>query len=281
MTATSSSTILRPMDLRDRHAMITGGSSGIGLSVAEHFAELGCHVHLVGRSAAKLEQAASQVRRTARSEVRAHACDVGDAAAVDSLFESLRASGASVSVLINSAGQSRPGYFEELPLEVFERLMRVNFFGTVNTCKALAPDLIARRDGYIVNISSVAGLMGVFGYTAYSSSKFAVTGFTESLRAELLPHGVGVSLLCPGDVDTPMLSSEAPHAPKETLALNAKAGILPPRAVTKALVRGMQRRSARIVPGADAKLASRAHRFFPGLVERIMQRTIRRARTPS
>ncbi len=203
-----------------------------------------------------------------------HECDVGEARQVSATFAALEQAGHTPSILINSAGISEPGYFQELELETFERSMRINYFGTLYTTKALVPKLLERCDGYIVNVSSVAGLIGVFGYTAYSGSKFAVTGFTEALRAELKPHGVGVSLLCPPDTDTPMLKHEREVVPKETKALNSGGGLLSAEQVAQALVKGVCARRAVIVPGRDARVAAVAHRFAPRLVERIMDRTV-------
>ncbi len=260
-----------------RHALVTGGSSGIGLAIARRFAALGTHVHLVARSAGALELAARDLTRTG-AEVTPHACDVGDREAVQRLFAALANAGHRPTIVVNSAGVSRPGYVEEIPIDDFERLVRVNYLGTVYVVKLALPHLLETGDGYIVNVSSVAGLMGVFGFTAYSGSKYAVTGFTEALRSELHPRGVGVSLLCPPDTDTPMLAREAANKPKETEALSGSAGVLDPEQVVDALLVGMRRRTAVIVPGASASAVVLAHRLVPRVVEGYVNRVVRRAR---
>lgn len=261
---------------RGRDAVVTGGSSGIGRSIAARFARLGARVHLVARGAEELERVADDLRRCGGS-AHPHACDVGDRRAVEELFARLNAASVRPTLVVCSAGVSRPGYVEELSLDDFERLVRVNYLGTVHVVKAALPGLLAAGDGYVVNVSSVAGLMGVFGFTAYSGSKFAVTGFTEALRSELSPRGIGVSLLCPPDTDTPMLRQEATHKPRETEALSGSAGVLDVEEVTDALLVGMRRRAAVIVPGRSARAVVLARRLAPRLVERYVGHVIRRA----
>ena len=95
-------------------------------------------------------------------------------------------------LLVNSAGVAHPGYFQELDLNIFHWMMEVNYFGTVYMTKEVIPSMLKRGSGYIVNISSMAGFVGTFGYTAYGGSKFAVRGFSDVLRAEMKIHGIGV-----------------------------------------------------------------------------------------
>jgi 3-dehydrosphinganine reductase len=104
---------------------------------------------------------------------------------------------------------ARPGYFEEVPVAVFERTMAVNYFGTLYPLKAVVPAMVKRGKGAVVLISSGAGLMGLFGYTPYSPTKFALRGLAESLRAELKPTGVHVMIVYPPDTDTPQLAARA------------------------------------------------------------------------
>lgn len=265
------------MPFSDRHAVITGGSSGIGLAIAQALLARGGHVHLLARNEDSLQEARERlVREHPNRTITTHGCDVADAGAVDAVFDELDP--CAPTVLVNSAGVSKPGYFHELTLDDFDRCFRVNFFGTLHTVRRMVPNLMKRHDGYIVNVSSVAGLMGVFGYTAYGSSKFAVSGFSESLRQELRPHGITVTLLCPPDVDTPMLRRESSSLPRETKALNSGAGLLSPEEVATLTLNSMAAGRFLVVPGREAKLVSLAKRFAPRLVDRVMDRTIARAR---
>ena len=132
----------------------------------------------------------------------------------------------------------------------------------------------ARGGGYIVNTSSMAGLIGVFGYTDYCASKFALVGFSEALRSELKPHGITVSVLCPPDTDTPGFATENQTKPEETRAISATAKVVSPDAVADELLRGMARERFLIIPGFDSRLGVLAKRFVPGVVQRVMDRTV-------
>ena len=130
----------------------------------------------------------------------------------------------------------------------------------------------ARGQGWIANISSVAGFKGVFGYTAYCGSKFAVTGFSEALKSELARHGIGVSLVCPPDTRTPGLDREEETKPEETKRLAASATVLEPDDVAKAIWAGLERSRFWIVPGREAGLFRHANRFVPSLVDWYLRR---------
>jgi len=152
--------------------------------------------------------------------------------------------------------------------------MLVNLHGCWNTIQALLPHMKAKGRGYIVNTSSVAGLIGVFGYTDYCASKFALIGFSEALRGELKPHGITVSVLCPPDTDTPGFETENLTKPEETRAISAQSKILPPDAIADALLRGMARSTFLIIPGRDGQLGVLAQRLVPGVVRWVMDRTV-------
>jgi len=160
-------------------AVITGGSSGIGLALARLMAAQGARVALVARRRELLEDA----RTTLPGEGHhIYPCDVAEMDAVADMAERVLTEMGTPDWVINSAGITRPGYFWELPVEVFHDLMRVNYLGTVHVCKAFVPPMMQTHRGHIVNISSVAGFLGVFGYSAYSPSKFAVWGFSDCVR---------------------------------------------------------------------------------------------------
>lgn len=156
--------------------------------------------------------------------------------------------------LFNFAGIAHPGYFQELPIDIFRRTMEVNFFGTLHTAKVIAPLMMARRQGHIINTSSVAGLVGVFGYSAYGASKFAVKGFSDVLRSEMHPYGVRVSVLFPPDTDTPQLAYEDPFKPAETRALSGNVKVMSPETVARQLLAGVKRGRYLIIPGLESKL---------------------------
>jgi 3-dehydrosphinganine reductase len=132
--------------------------------------------------------------------------------------------------------------------------MEVNFFGTVNVVKAVLPGMMARGSGHIVNISSGAGFIGLFGYAAYGASKYAVRGFSDILRAEMKPHGIHVSVVFPPDTDTPQLAYELPFKPYETKALTGTAKVQSPESVASTVLKGVRRNRYVILPGVDTWL---------------------------
>ena len=263
-----------------RRAFITGASSGIGAAVARELVRRGAHVFLLARHLERLEQTAAALRDLAKESAQRidHAsADVADAGQVAAAVEACEGRLGPIDLLINSAGITRPGYLEEMPLESFRAQIDTNYMGTVHTVKALLPCLISRRAGWIANVSSAAGLKGLFGYAAYCASKFAVVGFSEALRAELVRHRIGVTLVCPPDTRTPMLAAETPLRPPETAYLAAQGKVLEPERVACDLLRGIERGRFLVVPGFDSKLLRLANGVAPGAIDWIFDGMIRKA----
>ncbi len=237
--------------------LVTGGSSGIGLAAAKQLAAAGGHVWLTGRRRELLESALKEVQAARRdpSQLCGMApADVSDSAAAAGAVEAVTKAAGTPDVIINSAGITQPGYVQELSLDVFERLMRVNYFGTVYVTAAMLPAMIKRGSGHIINISSMAGYLGVFGYSAYGATKFAVAGYSEVLRAEMKPHGIRVSVAFPPDTDTPQLAYEEPFKPAETKAISGNAKALSADTVAKAILRQAEKGTFMIFPGSDSRL---------------------------
>lgn len=266
--------------MRDRHVLITGGSSGIGLAFARLLAAEGARLSLVARDPLKLSAAHASLRSafpSAPAPFTAPA-DVADEAAVVSAVRAAEAVHGPVDLLVASAGVARPGRFAELPAEVFRRAMDVNYFGALHAVRAVVPAMIARRSGRVVLISSGAGLVGLFGYTAYAPSKFALRGFAESLRAELKPAGVGVTIVYPPDTDTPQLAEENLTKPAETRALTAAGGLWSADAVARATLAGIRRGAFCVTPGLPLTLLSWFHSPLAPLLRWSFDRTAARAR---
>lgn len=268
-------------DFDRKLVFITGGSTGIGLAAAARLAARGADVAIFARREAPLRDAAEAigaVRRRADQRVTWRALDVADADAVQRVMgESVGALG-SPDVLINCAGRALPDYFERITLAQLDETMRINFYGCWHTVQALLPQMRERGGGYIVNVASLAGLIGVFGYTDYAASKFAVVGFSEALRNELAAHGIVVSVLCPPDTDTPGFQHENLNKPAETHAVSEGAAVLSPDQVADALLAGMAKRAFLIIPGRSARLGHLVKRIAPRLVERVIDRQVRRSK---
>jgi 3-dehydrosphinganine reductase len=242
-------------DWTGKHAVITGGSSGIGLATAEALAARGAHVTLVARDAQRLEAAREAVaaRRTADSQnITTVSGDVSTLDGAAAIVDQATAAGRPIDLLVSCAGVIIPGYFETMTPADYEGCMD-SWRGCVYMARAAAPAMMRRKSGRIVNVSSVAGFMGVFGYTAYSSAKYAIMGYSESLRSELRPYDVGVSVVCPPDTDTPGLAFEKSLRPAETDRVAGNIAAVPPSVVAEAIVRGVESGRYLIVPGALSK----------------------------
>lgn len=267
----------RVRDFRGKKVYITGGSSGIGLATARLLAREGADVIVFARGRERLEAAVNELERERKREDQRFSwrqMDVTDHRQVREVLEEAVRTFGPPDVLINCAGRAYPNYFENITYEQFDETMRVHIYGVWNTVSTLYPYLKERR-GYIVNTSSVLGFLGMFGYTDYCASKFAILGFSEALRSEAKPHGVGVSVLCPPDTDTPGFAVENLTKPPETKAVSEAGGLMRPEEVAAALIRGMRKGDFVIGPGS-AGMLYRVKRFLPWLVDLFSDRAIRK-----
>lgn len=176
-----------------KKVFITGGSRGIGLAIARQFHQHGYHVIIGGRNQARLEAAAAEL-----PGLETYACDLAEAAEVDQLIAWLHQTHAPLDVLVNNAGIFRPGSLLEESGEALQAMMRVNFESVFQLTQGLLPAMVARKQGSIINIGSIAGKKAYASSSAYSISKFALQGYTENLRQELMPHGIRVLNVLPG-----------------------------------------------------------------------------------
>jgi 3-dehydrosphinganine reductase len=260
-----------------KNVYITGGSSGIGLAVAKTFSKRGANVIIFARGEMRLDGALKELEQSRVREDQKFSSMAVDVAEIDDVSvimeRAIREFGLP-GVLVNSAGMAYPNYFEDISYEKFDEMLTVNIYGIRNVVSCLLPSMKETREGYIVNISSMAGLIGVFGYTAYSASKFAVIGFSEALRGELRPHNIKVSVLCPPDTDTPQLHEENKTKPPETKAIAGNAGIMNPDGVAETLIRGMEKGKFMIIPGLEGKFIYLAKRYVPSLVNYVMDRAV-------
>ena len=276
-------------------AVITGGSSGIGLAIARRLLALDANVVLIARNPTRLkrvareleaefaELTATSVARTPSSSRRVsyYSLSVDEYGHVKKAFALLRKDGRAPDILINSAGIGFPGYVDQIPLKKYRKLLNVNLMGTVYCVKAILPDLFKKGGGHIVNVSSAAGFVGIFGFTAYSAAKFGVQGFSESLRAEMKARGIRVSLLCPPDTDTPMMSDpKRPQLP-EVEAISSQGGKLSADFVARKTLEAMVQDKFLILPGLRVRYVYFMTRYFPGLARFVMDRQVRKTKVRS
>lgn len=265
------------MDYTGKVVLITGGSSGIGLALAKEFAARSAFVCLAARHEDLLQAALATLQVNEPGGKLAFPVDVRHPEEVAELVEKVTCQAGVPDIVINSAGVAHPGYVQELDLEIYHWMMDVNYFGTVHVDKAVLPAMLQRGSGYIVNIGSVASKIGVFGYTAYSGSKYAVAGFSDVLRMEVKPYGIHVSIVYPMDTDTAQLAYENQYKPAELKYLLPKMGVVPAEKVARSILKGMDRQRYEIYPDFGGYLVSTISRLsgsgFYSILDLLLKRS--------
>lgn len=244
------------MEFSGKVALVTGGSSGIGLATARKLSQKGAHVWLVARGEERLRSALAEVEGHKLREGQRFGfskADVSDERQASAAVETVVHSIGLPDILVNSAGEVQPGYVQELAVSVFREMMEIDYFGTVHTVKAVLPGMITRGSGQIVNVSSLAGLVGGFGYSAYAPAKSAVYIFSDVLRSEMKSHGIRVSVVFPPDTETPQLAFDRQHRPFETEYAAGAAGLASPEAIADAILHGIEHGQHMILPGFQGK----------------------------
>jgi 3-dehydrosphinganine reductase len=259
------------------HACITGGSSGIGEALALQLAEKGYNLSLIARNLTKLEATKEAIKaRYPNTEVCVLSADVAEYDAVNGVVNEAIQQLGSPDLLITSAGIAEPGYFEKLPIDNFERAMQINYLGTVYTIKSAIDSMIQAGKGRVVIISSGAAFTGIFGYTSYGASKFALRGFAEALRVEMKPKGVGVTIVYPPDTDTPQLVAENLTKPMETKCISGNTKVLSADAVATAILRGVKKKKFSVSPGFEMKMLNVINSCFAPVLYRYFDRVVRK-----
>ena len=256
-------------------AVVTGAASGIGRALAIRLGEEG----IAGIAVADVDEVGlNDTAARIDVPVSTHVLDVSDRAGVERFAAEVIARHGRVTHLINNAGVGVVGTFRHLSIEDFEWLMGINFWGVIYCTKAFLPTLLEQDAAHIVNVSSVFGLMAPSEQTAYVSSKFAVRGFTESLRAELSETQVAVTVVHPGGVKTNIARNSRVGAgtPAEWKQQGAKffdkVAKTSPEVAAEIIVDGIKSRNTRILIGTDARLISLFVRLFPRTYLRIIER---------
>lgn len=220
--------------VENKHVVITGGSSGIGKALAIEAVKRGAHVTILARDISKLNTAHNEIakhRQNADQKVTPLSVDVSNYKDVEKVLKNLDSNLAPIYMLANCAGFAKAAKLEDTTPEQIAQQMQVNYFGTVYPIRSIIAEMKARNEGVIVLTSSQAGLLGIFGFTAYSASKFALRGFAEALDMEVRPCNISVTVSLPPDTDTPGYIMENQGKPKETFVISEAAKLYQPEEV--------------------------------------------------
>lgn len=261
--------------LRGKVVLITGGSRGLGLVLARECAAEGARVVICARRANELEAARAELKSRG-AEVLAVPCDVTDRAQVSELMKIVSDRFGRVDVLVNNAGVIQVGPVEVMTLEDYEEAMKTHFWGPLHTIMAVLPQMRRRREGRIVNISSIGGKISIPHLVPYSASKFALVGLSEGLRSELLKDGVVVTTVCPGLMRTGSprnalfkgkhRAEYAWFAISDSLPISSMNAVRAARQIIEATKRG----DAEVTLSIQAQLAARFHGLFPGTTANLL-----------
>jgi short-subunit dehydrogenase len=256
------------LELKGRTAVVTGAAGGIGRAIATSLARRGCHLALADIDAKALAKTADEIAAQG-VRVSRHMLDVADREAVAALPGRVMAEHPGIDVLVNNAGVAIGGTFEQVAEADFERLFEINFWGVVRMTRAFLSALHNSEEARIVNISSLFGIIAPPGQTAYSAAKFAVRGFSNSLRHELEDTRIGVTVVHPGGVATSIAKNArmAQGISNAEIAMRLKVAEallrMPPEIAGETIVQGVERRKARVIVGSDAKFAAFTERLMP------------------
>ncbi|KAB8127387.1 SDR family oxidoreductase [Gracilibacillus oryzae] len=191
--------------LQGRHILITGATGGIGSETAKVLADMGAKLTITGRNEEKLHQLKVDLYDiTEETNICAIAADLSKTEDIDKLIETAEGKFGFISGLANVAGISGGSTVDQLDLEDIKKIMEVNYFSTFQLTQAIYQKMIKQEQGSIVNVSSLSGLRGTYGNSAYAASKFAMTGWTQSMAVEAIQHNIRVNAVCPGYVNTEM-----------------------------------------------------------------------------
>ena len=265
-------------DFNDKIAVVTGGSSGIGQAIATELASHGATVVLVGTNLERLNES-KKLCEDIGATAHVQQANVADRKQMQGLAATVIEDIGIPDILVNNAGVVMSGLIHEVEPEDWERLIGINVMGVVYGCRYFLPAMIERgQGGHVVNMASAAGLIGQPGMSTYCATKHAVVGLSASMRYELSGHGIGVTTICPGYVQTPILNNlklvgklDTPKV-KDKVAGDMRKNNLTAEQVAQRTLKAIRKNEAFATIGRDAKAAWLGHRFTPGLIDRMFSR---------
>jgi short-subunit dehydrogenase len=272
--------------IRGSAAAVTGAASGIGRALALELAARGCDLALADRDEAGLQATAAEIGRAGSQKVTVHRVDVGEPQQIADFAQAAIAAHPGLNIVVNNAGVALLGQFSEIDQAQMDWLMDINFWGVVHSTRAFLPHLARQREAHIVNLSSIFGIIAPPGQAAYAAAKFAVRGFSESLRHELqmAASPVRLSVVHPGGVATNIVRNSRAGTGVTDNARRAQTierfdavAKTTPAAAALRIITGIEKNQPRILIGNDARFMDLLQRFRPGTYWAVLARRIEKA----
>ena len=242
---------------RDKNILITGGSSGIGFALAEQLVSEGANVWILARREDQLKNALVRLqtcKTSADQTIGIIQADVSNFPDLKTKIKEVFSVNKPPQLLVNCAGVIHPGEFLDMDAQDFFDDITIDYLGTVNSCKVVAPLMVENGEGHIVNISSLAGLVSMYGYSAYSPAKAAVKSFSAALRTELHKYNIAISVVYPADTETPQLEYENAHKPAITKEITEMGGYYTAAQTAQGILKGLKQGKYEIMPSLWTKM---------------------------
>jgi len=257
---------------------ISGGMSGLGSELGRRYVCQGASLAIFDLQENTQTLSGLQACITSSDQlIKVYSVDICDPIAMDSAVNIAVNEIGTPTIALNSAGILRTGTFSEISFETFKQVIDVNLIGSRNFAASVVPHL--QKGGHLALVASIAGIIGTYTHAAYAASKFGVVGLAQVLRVELKQQGIDVSVICPGEIDTPMLKQERVDGSEVAKTLNAFSGVLSVEQACKGIFNGLQKRQFMITPGIRAKFtrefAHKASTVFRKLVDIKLSRALR------
>jgi short-subunit dehydrogenase len=272
--------------IRGAAAAVTGAASGIGRALALELGARGCDLALADRDETGLQTLAAEIKSRHSRKVTVHQVDVSEPSQIEAFAQNAVAAHPGLNIVINNAGVALMGTFAEIDQAQMDWLMNINFWGVVRGTRAFLPHLATRPEAHIVNLSSIFGIIAPPGQTAYSAAKFAVRGFSESLRHELQMANspVRLSVVHPGGVATHIARNSRSGVRMTDNARRAQSierfeavAKTTPAAAALRIIQGIEKNQPRILIGSDARFMDLLQRLRPGTYWKVLARMFAKA----
>jgi 3-dehydrosphinganine reductase len=266
--------------LKGKSAIVCGASEGIGLATAKEISLLGGNVCVIARRPEKLEEAVKEIEKVRADDsqfVEFISCDCTNMEKLKPLLEEFVKNHGTPDYLINNVGSAFPDYIENLTLEDYKWHMDLNYYGQLVPTLILLPYLMQAKRGHIGFVSSVAAYIGIVGYTMYTPTKAAILGLADSLRNELSPYKIKISVIFPPDTETATFQRENIKKPEECKVMSERGTLLQPEDVAEPFIEGILKNQFYITPGLTGFLWW-AKRHFPNIINKLTDKELQKAR---